>query len=80
MSNVTIHTWMCDGCHRLSFRPALQLHTSVDHPLKRHERIHLCEDCAKASQVICLSCYHVHRASVLCDKFQPVYQLSKDLL
>ena len=66
MTDIVIHTWKCDGCQEISFRPAIELAHSADHSYYGRNNIHLCKKCESQGLIICSLCGTVHLKYVPC--------------
>lgn len=79
MTDIVIHTWKCDNCREISFRPAIELGHSRPIPTHGEHSIHLCKNCESQGLIICKLCNTVHLRFVPCYGPTPTYQLDKVL-
>ena len=66
MSNITIHTWKCDGCHEISFRPAIELGHSIPTFHNNKFSLHICKKCESQGLLLCKLCSTIHLKYVPC--------------
>jgi hypothetical protein len=79
MTDIVIHIWSCDNCHKISFLPKIVLDHSIPHYHRGQNKIHLCASCTSQGLIICPLCNTIHLSFVPCYGPAPTCQLDKVL-